>query len=188
MLDVAQSVKKLKHVQQVVYAESDGELREIWVRMLKGSHEFAKMALSINKDIVLTHHGAPVEGLSYRSSARFFIDPGPSITKAGLCQSMAASIDAKLMHPNCCYMLTNQVTENIIGRFFQIVERCSYARLSAYLQEQGLVKANIAKRNFVLDVEAIRKKTKLKEGGDTYLFFTSEYPSQKPVVYICKKR
>lgn len=50
----------------------------------------------------------------------------------------------------------------------------------------GFSKANITTRNFHESVAGIRKKTGLKEGGDDYLFFTTDL-QDKAVVIHCKK-
>jgi len=44
--------------------------------------------------------------------------------------------------------------------------------LKKYLKEKNIEKANVAKRDFPLQVEDIRKKFKLKDGGNDYLFFS----------------
>ena len=51
---------------------------------------------------------------------------------------------------------------------------------------QGITQANIAVRNFPLSAEALRKKLKLRDGGDVYLFATTTADGQH-VIIICKK-
>ena len=45
-------------------------------------------------------------------------------------------------------------------------------------------KANITTRNFPKSVEQIRKETKIKDGGDHYLFFTKD-KDHKNIVILC---
>ena len=47
-------------------------------------------------------------------------------------------------------------------------------------------KANITVRNFPETVAQIRQKTNLKEGGNLYLFATTDLHHQ-PVILICEK-
>jgi len=47
-------------------------------------------------------------------------------------------------------------------------------------------KANITTRNFSDSVESIRKKWKIKDGGDLYCFFTTDENNAK-IVLICTK-
>ncbi|MEM6517369.1 MAG: class I SAM-dependent methyltransferase, partial [Bacteroidota bacterium] len=47
-------------------------------------------------------------------------------------------------------------------------------------------KANITTRNFPESVQSIRKKLKIKEGGDIFLFFTTNLKNQK-IALKCSK-
>jgi hypothetical protein len=47
-------------------------------------------------------------------------------------------------------------------------------------------KGNITTRNFPETVDAIRKKWKIKEGGNLYCFFTTDMNNDK-IVLICAK-
>jgi hypothetical protein len=49
-----------------------------------------------------------------------------------------------------------------------------------------MYKANITVRNFPLSVAEIRKKYKIKDGGDDYLFFTTN-PNGEKIVVQCRK-
>ncbi len=71
------------------------------------------------------------------------------------------------------------------GRTFQIEKSIRYNKkeLLNLLPEQ---KANITTRNFPETVAQIRKKTKIKEGGTVYLFFTTDFKDNK-IVLLCSK-
>lgn len=56
------------------------------------------------------------------------------------------------------------------------------ATAKEYLQQQ---KANITVRNFPIKVEELRKKWKIKEGGELYIFFTTTLSNQK-IFLICE--
>lgn len=49
-----------------------------------------------------------------------------------------------------------------------------------------LQKANLTVRNFPASVAELRKRTKLEEGGDTYLFATTLHNEQK-ILIRCEK-
>ena len=49
----------------------------------------------------------------------------------------------------------------------------------------GITHANIAVRNYPMTADQIRKKLKLKDGGDTYIFITRM--AQKHIAIITKK-
>lgn len=51
---------------------------------------------------------------------------------------------------------------------------------------KGMNRANIAVRNFPLSVDQLRKKLKLKDGGEVYLFATTMADGQHRL-FICRK-
>ena len=50
----------------------------------------------------------------------------------------------------------------------------------------GINKANIAVRNFPLAVAELRKRLRLSDGGDCYIFGTTTAMDQR-LLYLCKK-
>ena len=51
---------------------------------------------------------------------------------------------------------------------------------------QGIERANIAVRNFPLTAEVLRKKLKIKDGGDLFIFGTT-LPDNSHKLFICRK-
>jgi hypothetical protein len=72
------------------------------------------------------------------------------------------------------------------GRVFQIENSIPYSKIEmkTFLENK---KANITTRNFPDTVENIRKKWKIKEGGNVYCFFTTDINNDK-IVLICTKK
>ena len=71
------------------------------------------------------------------------------------------------------------------GRTFEIQQVIKYTKKE---MKETLVgkQANITTRNFPDSVDSIRKKYKIKEGGNTYCFFTTDQNNDK-IVLICTK-
>lgn len=78
-----------------------------------------------------------------------------------------------------------ELVEDFQGRSFQVQGVCKLDKkeISRYITGN---KANITIRNFPLTVKQIREKLKLNEGGEHYLFATTDAKNQK-IVIICKK-
>jgi hypothetical protein len=62
----------------------------------------------------------------------------------------------------------------------------SKTTVKQYLATTKIKKANISKRNFPLEVGELRKMFKLSEGGEDYLFFTTNEQKEK-LMFHCKK-
>ena len=59
------------------------------------------------------------------------------------------------------------------GRSFRIIAVSSFNKKELKRHLSGITKANIATRNFPLSVAELRKRLKLKDGGETYIFATT---------------
>jgi hypothetical protein len=71
------------------------------------------------------------------------------------------------------------------GRQFQIKKSIEYSK-KEMIANFANQKANITTRNFPETVENIRKKWKIKEGGNLYCFFTTDINENK-IVLLCTK-
>lgn len=76
--------------------------------------------------------------------------------------------------------------EDFPGRSFDIVATTTMNKRELKAALAGVKSANIAVRNFPLSVAELRKRLKLKDGGDTYIFATTDADNQH-ILYICKK-
>ena len=75
--------------------------------------------------------------------------------------------------------------EDFPGRIFIVEKVCGFSK-SDIKEIQSLGKANITVRNFPESVQLLRKKLKLAEGGDSYIFATTLANGNKALI-ICKK-
>ncbi|MGA9588558.1 MAG: class I SAM-dependent methyltransferase, partial [Salegentibacter sp.] len=88
------------------------------------------------------------------------------------------------LHPNS-HLYTSEELQEFPGRKFEILDTRPF-NIKELKKKFKLKKANITTRNFPDSVEKIRKKLKIQEGGDSYLFFTTNLKEEK-IVLICRK-
>lgn len=115
---------------------------------------------------------------------RYLYEPNAAIMKSGLFDSLANRYQLKKLHPNS-HLFTSDHLMEFPGRRFVITEQLPYnkKRIKKIL---GGSKAHVSTRNFPLEVASLRKELKIKDGGDTYLFFTTLSPDDR-VVLVCEK-
>ena len=87
---------------------------------------------------------------------------------------------------NSHLFVSDQLVADFPGRSFEVngISTMNKQMLKTFLQ--GLTKANIAVRNFPMSVADLRKKLRLKEGGDVYLFATTTADRQHILIKTCK--
>lgn len=116
----------------------------------------------------------------------YLYEPNASIMKAGCFAEIEQQYPARQLSTNSHLFLSSVEIEDFPGRRFQIqsVSSMNKQELKSSLSE--IKQANIAVRNFPLSVEQLRKKLRLKDGGDIYIFATTVGNNQH-MLYICRK-
>lgn len=103
----------------------------------------------------------------------FLYEPNASLMKAGCFAELAARFGVHPIAPNSHLFVSESLKEDFPGRRFQITAVSSMNRKTLKEHLCGISKANIAVRNFPLSVAELRKRLKLADGGDVYLFATT---------------
>lgn len=106
-------------------------------------------------------------------NSKFIHEPNASIMKAGCFDELAAAYGVSPVSRNSHLFLSDEPVEGFPGRSF-VVERVTTMNKGELRKALvGIEKANIATRNFPLTVAELRKRLKIKDGGDVYIFATT---------------
>ncbi len=195
MLDWRKAVNDLKYVAEVHIVSVGNECKEL---LLVLNHEQTERPLitcvndesifrvvpSTDTNLVLTSHEVQ-EGTS--SAMNYLYEPNASIMKAGCFAEVEQQYAAVRQLSANSHLFTSAVEiDDFPGRRFQILSISSMNKQELKSALQTIERANIAVRNFPLTVEQLRKKLKLKDGGDIYLFATTTSKSDHKL-FICRK-
>ncbi len=117
---------------------------------------------------------APVANSKLKTqNSKFVHEPSASIMKAGCFDELAAAYGVSPVSRNSHLFLSDEPVDGFPGRSF-VVERVTTMNKSELRKALvGIEKANIATRNFPLTVAELRKRLKIKDGGDVYIFATT---------------
>jgi 16S rRNA G966 N2-methylase RsmD len=127
--------------------------------------------------------------INYASKLRKFIyEPNASILKAGAYKSIAHKFNLEKLHPDSHLYTSDQLVENFPGRVFKFVSSFSFNKKEIKENLKNVEQANISIRNFPGSVDELRKKLKLKDGGDIYLFATTLYDGRKVILKVESNR
>ena len=124
----------------------------------------------------------------------FLYEPNASIMKAGCFAEVEEQFGIRQISQNSHLFLSDVEIESFPGRKFQILAISSMNKqemkhtFSEIINQKltSMESANIAVRNFPMTVDQLRKKLKLKDGGDTYIFATT-IASGEHKLLICRK-
>ncbi len=104
---------------------------------------------------------------------QYLYEPNASLMKAGCFGVLSERYDARMLSKNSHLFVSREPIAAFPGRSFRIIAVSSFNKKELKRHLSGITKANIAIRNFPLSVAELRKRLKLKDGGETYIFATT---------------
>lgn len=104
---------------------------------------------------------------------QYLYEPNASLMKAGCFSVLSERYDARMLSKNSHLFVSCEPIAVFPGRSFRIIAVSSFNKKELKRHLSGITKANIATRNFPLSVAELRKRLKLKDGGETYIFATT---------------
>ena len=119
-------------------------------------------------------------------AALYLYEPNASIMKAGCFSEMEAQYAVTQIATSSHLFLSSDEIGDFPGRHFRIMAISSMNKQTLKLVLADVSQANITVRNFPLSAEQLRKKLKLKDGGQVYIFATT-LTSGEHKLFICRK-
>ncbi|MGN0285044.1 MAG: SAM-dependent methyltransferase [Segatella copri] len=117
----------------------------------------------------------------------YLYEPNASLMKAGCFGVLSGRYDARMLSKNSHLFVSREPIAAFPGRSFRIIAVSSFNKKELKRHLSGITKANIATRNFPLSVAELRKRLKLKDGGETYIFATT-LSDESHVLMITEKK
>ncbi|HLT54462.1 MAG TPA: class I SAM-dependent methyltransferase [Flavobacteriaceae bacterium] len=189
LLDISAGLNELKHVKTIHCVAVNNEMKELlWV--LENDYHGAIAVKTVNLkakgneyfDFELEAESNIYPELSDPRS--YLYEPNSAVMKSGGFNSICKVFGVKKLHPFSHLYTSESLIEDFPGRKFKVENVVDYNKKN--LKHLTNSKANIATRNFPETVENIRKKHKIKDGGNSFIFFTTNSNGTK-VVITCSK-
>ena len=189
LLDFTAGIDQLKHVQEIHVVAVRNEVKELLWILGKGSRseDIEIRTINLNRtgqerfDFLRREEQLADNPLAL--PRKYLYEPNAAVLKAGgfkvLCK--AFGVDKIQEHS---HLYTSDALIDFPGRTFQVEKVYPYNKKA--LKNFKGSKANVTTRNFPEGVAAIRKKFGLKDGGEIYLFFTTNYLGERIVIQCAK--
>lgn len=186
LLDLNSGLKQLKSVKEIHIVAVANEVKELlWI--LEKDYNVEPVVKTVNfKDKGnQSFQFKPSDELSaislYSLPQKYLYEPNAAILKSGVFQYLGKYYNLHKLHTNS-HLYTSNILIPFPGRIFKILDVHEYSKKS--IKKLELKKANITTRNFPDSVAKIRKKLNLKDGGNTYLFCTTDF-TQNLILINC---
>lgn len=198
MLDIFSSLRELKYIRQIHVVAVNNECKELLVVLQKPekSASGASEELWISCEQAVNNFLTEPFVFTYaqekearcplaKEVGNYLYEPGAALLKAGPYRLLGARFGLQKLHVNS-HLYTSEALVDFPGRRFRVLEVSGFGKKELKQMLQGVDKANLTVRNFPASVAELRKKWKLKEGGDVYLFATT-LEGDRHVVIKCVK-
>lgn len=188
MLDWHKAISDLgeQYIKEVHIVSVQNECKELLIIM---QQQPAKpfTVYCVNDDSVFSYHPSSISSnhISHHSSLIYLYEPNASIMKAGCFAEIEQAFEVSQLAPNSHLFASDQAIADFPGRKFRVTAVTSMNKQELKQALKDIRQANIAVRNFPMSVADLRKRLKLSEGGNDYIFATTLTEGKK-VLIICQ--
>ena len=190
MLDWHKAVNDLgERVTEVHIVSVANECKELLI-MMSADHTGAPVIHCVNDGQLMIYR--PDENdinpviASSDEAAAFLYEPNASIMKAGCYGMLTRRFPVVAIAADSHLFVSSQYVADFPGRRFAVNAITSMNKKELAEALKGVSRANVATRNFPMTAQQLRKRLRLADGGEDYLFGTTTVSGQH-VVYICRK-
>lgn len=178
MLDWHRAVSELNCVQEVHIISVNNECKELLlVLSARNMGNLRIYCINDAQSFVCDESDMETSSVKIAPSTleemQYLYEPNASLMKAGCFGVLSGRYDARMLSKNSHLFVSMAPIEAFPGRSFRIIAISSFNKKELKRHLSGITKANIATRNFPLSVAELRKRLKLKDGGETYIFATT---------------
>ncbi|MDG1659963.1 MAG: RsmD family RNA methyltransferase, partial [Winogradskyella sp.] len=186
LLDIKATLNDLKQIKELHVIALDNEVKELlWVLERDCKTEFIIKTVNLTKqskqEFEFSFENESNEIAEYTGPIAYLYEPNAAILKAGAFNSVSTQLNIPKLHKHS-HLYTSNTLIDFPGRRFKIEKNIPFNK--KIFAKEKISKANVTTRNFPISVGEIRKKLKIKDGGDIYLFFTTDLNNIK-IILVC---
>ena len=180
MLDWHRAISELSNVREVHIISVNNECKELLLVLSARNMGENLRIYCINDaqsfvcdDLEMSSSSSARIAPSTLEEMQYLYEPNASLMKAGCFGTLSERYGARMLSKNSHLFVSSAPVEDFPCRSFRIIAISSFNKKELKRHLSGITKANIATRNFPLSVAELRKRLKLKDGGETYIFATT---------------
>jgi hypothetical protein len=178
LFDATELIRKLKGISTIYAIAYKNEMKELLAVCNPADFPLAKpkfIAVNLTADSKqkfstnsIQHHLTELS-----SPLAYFFEPNAALIKLQLWKTYSNELGLMGLNSEIAYLTGHLPITDFQGRQFKINQVFSgnLKKIAKYLKQTGIEQINIATRGYFENAETIRKTLKIKEGGNTYLFF-----------------
>lgn len=172
MLDITAALRSLPAVVEVHLVAVGGECKELLLVLGDGVAAPVVHCVDEHHRFSFTYEEeAAAVAPTANEVGAFLFEPSPAVMKAGAFRTLAARYSLYKLHPNTHLYTAAHDCPDFPGRRFRVLQSSGFSKKE--VRPLAGTKANLAVRNFPDTVVSLRRRLRLAEGGEKYLFATT---------------
>ena len=177
MLDIHATVEALgiDNVRSIHVVSVANECKELLVVLSKKQGESPQIHC-VNDAFTFScpfQDNTPLSVTQQINEGLYLYEPNASLMKTRCFGLLCQKYDVESIGVNSHLFVSSRLIDDFPGRKFRIIAISSLNKKDLKNHLQGIANANITTRNFPLSVQELRKRLKLRDGGNTYIFATT---------------
>ena len=189
LTDLTEIKNKLNFCHSIWVVSVENEVKEVLVKLsnsYQGKTTVYAVMIGADYTTIITDADPALENSEL--AIELFIEPAAAMIKSGLADFYFGKNDFEKVGTNSAFYIGKSKNTLLPGRAFVIKKQLPYKPklLNQYLIASHIQYGHFKKRDFPLDVAALKKKHKLKDGGNDYFFFFTDSKKTLQVVHACK--
>ena len=116
----------------------------------------------------------------------YLYEPHAALLKSGAFKTLALRYGLRKLHRHSHLYTSDTLRADFPGRKFRTEACLEFSGKLLKHISRDIPQANLTTRNFPLSVAELRRRSRIREGGDTYLFATTLANGQKAII-LCHK-
>lgn len=183
LLDLSLTLAQLKQVREVHILSIKNECKELLFVMesgFEGTPTLHPVLLNEEEKRLSFQRQEEIEAkLVLGTPDAYLYDPDVALLKAGAFKWIAGRFGLQKLHQNTHLYTAATLDFSFPGRIFRVTKVLAY---KDFKKEKGGMAANVIAKNFPLSVAELRKKHKITESKNTFLFFCRTSDEQLKVI------
>lgn len=189
MLDIKLALTEIPEIQQVRVVSLKNEVKEILLYWEKGKVIESPLIHAVDlrtkgelKDFTFTFEEEESSQSQFGEVEKYIIEPNTAILKAGAFRTFGQRFGLTKLHPNSHLYSSSEIPTGLPGRIFEVIQEISQPKKDLNsIFPSG--KVNVITRNYALSANDLKKKYKLKDGGNDFLIGTKV--GEKFILFSC---
>lgn len=194
MMDIDQGLEALPETQHVHVVQYDGECKELVFVISSNADIIEKSSIPITavilndlgnaqKSLTFTRDEEKSSKTEFEEPENMLFEPDPAFLKSGAYRLIAKTYNLKKLHPHTHLYTGGAPNPDFPGRQFEIIKI-----MPAHQKALSLKQANLAIRNFPGTTNDLKKRLKIKDGGEDYIFACTLIDQRKVLIQTRKIR